>query len=168
MAITDHTKGLGTTQGLNAAGVAQRHQEILAVCEVYAERIRLLEGLEVDIRADVRLDLPDEILSRMDIVIASIHSAFGQSREQITGRLVRTIHNPHVDVIGHPSGRLLGERQPYLVEWDDVFHAAAEHGVALEINAFPNRLDLNDTLARAAVGSCSSWIATRIRWSICR
>lgn len=150
LAITDHTKGLGVTHGLDAARVAERHGEIVAARQRCGPGLHLLEGLEVDIRADGHLDLPDEILETMDIVVASIHSAFAQSKGQITKRLVGAIRNPHVDVIGHPSGRLLGEREAYPVDWDEVFTAAARHGVALEINAFPNRLDLNDTLAREA------------------
>ncbi len=150
LAITDHTKGLGVAHGLDAARVAERHAELEAVKRKYAGRIHVLEGLEVDIRADGRLDLPDEILGRMDIVVASIHSAFAQPKAQLTRRLVGAIENPHVDILGHPSGRLLGEREEYPVEWDAVFRAAAARGVALEINAFPNRLDLSDTLAREA------------------
>jgi DNA polymerase (family X) len=150
LAITDHTKGLGVAHGLDAARVAERHTEIVGVKRKHGDRIHLLEGLEVDIRADGRLDLPDEILKEMDLVVASIHSAFAQTKQQFTRRLAGAIENPHVDIIGHPSGRLLGEREEYPVEWDVVFRAAATHGVALEINAFPNRLDLNDALAREA------------------
>ena len=150
LAITDHTKGLGITHGLDAARVAERHEEIVAVRRTFGDRLHLLEGLEVDIRADGQLDLPDEILGTMDIVVASIHSAFAQSKQQITRRLLGAIANPHVDIIGHPSGRMLGEREAYPVAWDEVFEAAEQHGVALEINAFPNRLDLNDVLAREA------------------
>lgn len=150
LAVTDHTQGLGITHGLDAARVADRHDEFVTLRRSYGDRIHLLEGLEADIRADGRLDLPDEILQQMDIVVASIHSAFAQSQHQITRRLVGAIHNPHVDIIGHPSGRMLGEREAYPVAWDEVFEAAERHGVALEINAFPNRLDLNDTLAREA------------------
>jgi DNA polymerase (family X) len=149
-AITDHTKGLGITHGLDAARIAERHEEIVAVRRTFGDRLHLLEGLEVDIRADGQLDLPDEILGTMDIVVASIHSAFAQSKQQITRRLLGAIDNPHVDIIGHPSGRMLGEREAYPVAWDEVFEAAERHGVALEINAFPNRLDLNDALAREA------------------
>ncbi len=123
-------------------------------------RIHLLEGLEVDIRADGHLDLPDKILETMEIVVASIHSAFAQSKAQITTRLLGAIRNRHVDVIGHPSGRLLGEPEAYPVDWDEVFTAAARHGVALEINAFPNRLDLNDTLAREAHRRGGPWSST--------
>lgn len=151
LAITDHTKGLGIARGLDAARVAERHKEIEAIKRTYDGRLHVLEGLEVDIRADRRLDLPDEILRTMDIVVASIHSAFAQTKAQMTGRLLAAIENPHVDILGHPSGRLLGEREEYPVDWNAVFKAAAAHGVALEINAFPNRLDLSDVRAREAL-----------------
>jgi DNA polymerase (family 10) len=150
LAITDHTKGLGVARGLDAARVAERHDELQTVKRTYGRRIHVLEGLEVDIRADGHLDLPDEILSRMDIVVASIHSAFDQPKAQMTRRLLGAIENPHVDILGHPSGRLLGEREGYPVDWNAVFEPAAGHHVALEINAFPNRLDLSDTAAREA------------------
>jgi DNA polymerase (family X) len=150
LAVTDHTKGLGVAHGLDAARVAERHTEIEAIKRTYRGRLHVLEGLEVDIRADGRLDLPDEILKDMDIVVASVHSAFAQTKAQMTARLIGAIENPHVDILGHPSGRLLGEREEYPVDWGAVFKAAAARGVALEINAFPNRLDLSDVRAREA------------------
>jgi DNA polymerase (family 10) len=150
LAITDHTKGLAVAHGLDAARVAERHRELQAIKRTYGRRIHALEGLEVDIRADGHLDLSDEILSQMDIVVASIHSAFAQPKAQMTRRLLSAIENPHVDILGHPSGRLLGEREAYPIDWNAVFEAAATHRVALEINAFPNRLDLSDTAAREA------------------
>jgi DNA polymerase (family 10) len=150
VAITDHSGGLGVAHGLDAGRIAERHGEIEAAKRRYHTKIHVLEGIEVDIRADGRLDLPDGILSELDIVVASIHSAFAQDKARLTRRLVGAIANPHVDIIGHPSGRLLGTRDEYPVEWGDVFRAAARHGTALEINAFPNRLDLRDTLAREA------------------
>ncbi len=150
LAITDHSRGLGVAHGLDAARAAERRGELRAVARAYGDRIHVLEGVEVDIRADGRLDLPDEVLQEMDVVVASVHSAFAQTKEQLTRRLVGAIENPHVDVLGHPTGRLLGERDEYPVDWDEVFRAAARRGTALEINAFPNRLDLRDTLAREA------------------
>jgi DNA polymerase (family 10) len=149
-AITDHTKGLGVAHGLDEKRVKARHKEIEQVRKKLGSKIHILEGLEVDIRADGHLDLSDDTLKEMDIVVASIHSAFAQPKGQITQRLVGAIQNPHVDILGHPSGRLLGQREAYPVEWDDVFQAAAKTGVALEIDAFPNRLDLSDVLAREA------------------
>jgi DNA polymerase (family 10) len=104
----------------------------------------LLSGTEMDIRSDGSLDYPEEVLKRLDIVIASIHSGFRQSREQITKRLVSAIHNPYVSIIAHPTGRIIGDRDAYEVDMDAVLKAAAETGTAMEINAYPFRLDLND------------------------
>ena len=111
---------------------------------------RLIAGTEVDIRSNGEIDFPDEVLRKMEIVIASIHSGFKQSSEKITRRLITAIQNPYVTVIAHPSGRLIGERDPYDVDMDAVFQAARETGTALEINAYPLRLDLNDVYAKKA------------------
>jgi len=111
---------------------------------------RVFMGAEVDIRSDSTLDLPDEVLRQLDIVVASIHSGFKQSREQLTGRLVAAIRNPYVSVIAHPTGRLIGERDAYDVDMERVFAALKESGKAIEMNAYPLRLDINDTLARKA------------------
>jgi DNA polymerase (family 10) len=113
--------------------------------------ITLLTGTEMEIRRDGSLDFPDEVLARLDWVIASVHSGFNQSEEQITGRIVSAIENPHVDCIGHPTGRLIGKREPYAVDLEAVFRAAARTGTVLEINSFPERLDLVDAHARRAI-----------------
>ena len=105
---------------------------------------------ECDILADGSMDLADDCLAALDIVIASIHSAFHLDRQQMTDRIIRAIENPHVDVIGHPTGRLLLKRAPFAVDIEAVIDAAARHGVALEINSQVDRLDLNDTHARLA------------------
>jgi DNA polymerase (family 10) len=105
----------------------------------------------VEILSDGGLDYPDEVLAELDIVTASIHSGLRQGREKITERLLKAIRNPHVDVIGHPTGRLLPDREPSDLDLEAVFAAAAESGVALEINANPSRLDLEDVQARRAV-----------------
>jgi DNA polymerase (family 10) len=107
-------------------------------------------GAEVDIRNDCTLDLPDEVLNKLDIVVASVHSGFRQDREQITKRLVSAIKNPYVTVIAHPTGRLIGERDAYEVDMEKVFSAAKEAGKAMELNAYPLRLDINDTYAKRA------------------
>jgi len=106
--------------------------------------------VEVNIKADGSLDLPAEMLAKLDIVTASIHSSFFQSQEQITKRLLLACENPHVDIIGHPSGRLLGRREAYDVDWEKLFQTAAKTQTALEINAFPDRLDLKDSLCQSA------------------
>ena len=112
----------------------------------------MLAGTEVDILSNGSLDFPDEVLEKLDIVVASIHSGFNQSRDCITGRIVSAMENPHVDIIAHPTGRLLGTREPYAVDMGRVIEVAAATGTALEINAYYERLDLNDADARRAAG----------------
>jgi len=147
IAVTDHTKGLGIARGLNEEKALEEKKEIDALNKKL-RGFKLLMGLEVDIRSDGRMDLPDEILSKMDIVIASIHSGFRQSKEQITKRLVSAMKNPYVSVIAHPTGRLIGERDPYEVDMEHILKVAKETGTAIEINAYPLRLDLNDIYAK--------------------
>jgi DNA polymerase (family 10) len=113
---------------------------------------KIVKGTEVDIRTDGRLDLADEVLSDLDIVIASIHSGFNQPQEQITRRLLAAIRSPSVTVIAHPTGRLIGERDAYAVDMDAVLREAAKYDVAMEINAYPLRLDLNDQYVKMAKG----------------
>ncbi len=149
IAITDHTKGLGVAHGLDETRLAEEIDLIDRTNRKYAG-FTILKGTEVDIRADGRLDLADEALAGLDIVVASIHSGFKQSREQSTKRLLAAIRNPCVSVIAHPTGRLLGERDAYAVDLDAVLKEAARYGVALEINAYPLRLDLNDAQVRMA------------------
>jgi DNA polymerase (family 10) len=143
IAITDHTKGLGVAHGLDE----KRLQEEIKLIDEANKKLsgfRILKGTEVDIRADGRLDLPDEALVGLDIVVASIHSGFKQPQQQITQRLLAAIRNPCVSVIAHPTGRLIGERDAYAVDMEAVLKKAAKYGVAMEINAYPLRLDLND------------------------
>lgn len=149
IAITDHTKGLGVARGLNEDKLAEEMAEIKAINR-RSKGFRLLMGVEVDIRSDYTLDLPDKVLKGLDIVVASIHSGFRQSREQLTKRLVSAIENPYVAVIAHPTGRLIGERDACDIDIERVFAAAKENGKALEINAYPLRLDINDTYAKRA------------------
>ena len=111
---------------------------------------RLLAGVEVDIRGDGRIDFPDEVLKKLDIVVASIHSGFRQGRQQIMKRLAAAMRNPYVSVIAHPTGRLIGERDPYDVDIEEFLGIAKETGTAVEINAYPLRLDLNDVHAKMA------------------
>lgn len=149
IAITDHTKGLGVAHGLDE----KRLSDEVKLIDRANERLsgfKVLKGTEIDIRSDGSLDLPDEALSGLDIVVASIHSGFKQSKDQITRRLISAIRNPCVSVIAHPTGRLIGERDAYEVDIDAVLREAARHGVAMEINAYPLRLDLNDQHVRLA------------------
>jgi DNA polymerase (family 10) len=104
----------------------------------------------VDIRSDGTLDFPDRVLESLDVVVASIHSGFNQPMEKLTGRLIAAMRNPHVDIIAHPTGRIIGERDAYEVDMEAFLEAARQTGTALEINAYPLRLDLSDTYARAA------------------
>jgi DNA polymerase (family 10) len=112
--------------------------------------IRLLAGIECDIRSDGTLDLADDCLAALDIVVVSVHSAFNQERQQMTDRVLRALANPHVDVLGHPTGRMILKRPPYAIDVEAVVDGAARHGVALEINCQVHRLDLNDVHAKLA------------------
>jgi DNA polymerase (family 10) len=149
IAVTDHSKGLGVAHGLDGKRVAEQMAQIDAANRKLPD-FRILKGIEVDIRGDGSLDLPDEVLAGLDIVVASIHSGFKQGREQITSRLLSAVRNPFVSVIAHPTGRLIGERDPYDADMEAIFREAARRGVAMEINAYPLRLDLSDQYARMA------------------
>ena len=149
IAITDHSKGLGIAHGLDEARLAEQINLIDETNRRHAD-FAILKGTEVDIRSDGRLDLSDDALAALDIVVASIHSGFKQPREQITKRLLSAIRNPCVSVIAHPTGRLIGERDAYDVDLEAVLKEAARYGVAMEINAYPLRLDLNDTQVKLA------------------
>jgi DNA polymerase (family 10) len=149
MAITDHSKGLGIARGLSAERLMEEKKEIDAINK-RVKGFRLIAGIEVDIRSSGDMDFPDEILKRLDIVVASIHSGFNQNKAQITKRLVSAMRNPYVSIIAHPTGRLIGERDPYDVDMNEVLNVAKETGTAMEINAYPLRLDLNDVHAKMA------------------
>ncbi|AXF55840.1 DNA polymerase/3'-5' exonuclease PolX [Salicibibacter kimchii] len=149
MAITDHSRFLQVANGLSEARVLRQQEEIRTVNEKYDD-IRIFSGIEMDIRPDGTLDYSDETLRQLDFVIASIHSAFSQPEATIHARLNAALDHPCVDLIAHPTGRLIGKRQGYLVDLDWLFKRAAETGTALELNANPNRLDLSaDALKRA-------------------
>ena len=149
IAITDHSQALAMANGLDEHRALDHAARIRAL-DGAAGGVRLLAGIECDIRADGSLDLADDCLAALDLVVASIHSAFNQDRQQMTARLLRAIEHPYVDVIGHPTGRLILKREPYPFDLDAVVDAAARHGVALEINGHVDRLDLNDVHAKLA------------------
>jgi DNA polymerase (family 10) len=149
LCFCDHSRSLAMTGGLDAARLLAQRQAIRAL-DARMEGIRLLAGIEVDILADGRLDLPDEVLAQLDFVTASIHSGFSQGRERIMHRLTSAMRNPHVRSIGHPSGRLIGRRDPYEVDLEELARGAAQTGVYLEINGSPDRLDLIAPAARRA------------------
>jgi DNA polymerase (family 10) len=131
--------------------VREQCKEIKQIDGSLKDGFHLIQGAEVEILADGSLDYTDDVLAGLDIVIASIHSGLRQPREKITERLIKAINNPNVDVIGHPTGRLFPDRDPSDLDMEAVFKAAAKAGVALEINAHPSRLDLEDVQARRAV-----------------
>jgi DNA polymerase (family 10) len=143
IAITDHSVGRGIAHGLNEERLRQQMAEIKGLNQ-RLEGIRLLSGIEVDIRADGSLDLPDGILSQLDIVAAAVHSAMGQDEERMTRRVLKAMENPNVDILAHPTCRLLGEREAINLNMEELFKAALRTDTALEINARPERLDLKD------------------------
>ncbi len=149
MAITDHSKNLAFANGLDDARAVEHIKRIRATGEKI-EGIRIFAGIEVDILADGSLDLSDSVLEQMDLVIASVHSHFNQSAEEMTARLLRAIENPNVSIIGHPTGRILLRRDAYAYDMDAVLEAAARNKVAMEHNAYPDRLDLCDRHLRMA------------------
>jgi len=151
VAITDHSYGLGIVQGVTADDLFRQKEEIYAVQHELGDSIRILHGIEMEIRADGTLDLPDDVLEELDIVIGALHVSLRQPREQVTQRMLNAIHNPHVDIIAHPTGRIIPDREGADLDMDRILMAAAEYDVALEINANPKRLDLNDIYARRAV-----------------
>jgi DNA polymerase (family 10) len=149
VAITDHSGGIGVAGGLSPERILEQIEAVRAVARA-SEDIHVLTGSEVDIRRDGTLDFQDDILARLDWVVASVHSGFNQPEEQMTERIIHAMENPHVDAIGHPTGRLIGKREPYAVDMEAIFAAAARTKTALEINSFPERLDLVDVHARRA------------------
>jgi DNA polymerase (family X) len=149
MAITDHSKNLAFANGLTDQRALAHIEKIRAV-DKKMNGIRIFAGIEVDILADGTLDLSDSVLEQMDVVIASVHSQFNQDRETMTERLLKAIANPNTSIIGHPTGRLLLRRDAYPFDLDQVLKAAARHKVAMELNSYPDRLDLCDVHLRAA------------------
>ena len=150
IAFTDHSVSLGVTGGLSMDAHKKQAAEIKKIQKQLGDSILVLHASEVEIKADGKLDYPDEFLAGLDLVVASLHTSLRQPRERITQRVINAIRNPHVDIIGHPTGRLIGEREGADLDMDAVLKAAAESGVALEINAHPSRLDLDDVYARRA------------------
>jgi len=150
IAITDHSKNLAMTNGLDDRRALAHVAAIRNVDAEMAGRIRVFAGIEVDILADGALDLEDSTLAEMEIVIASVHTHFAQSREEMTARVLRAIENPYMRILGHPTGRLLLRREPFALDLGLILRRAAELGVAVEHNAAPERLDLNDRDLRLA------------------
>jgi DNA polymerase (family 10) len=149
VAVTDHSKALAMANGLDERR-ALAHAARIRALDAEGIGVRLLAGIECDIRPDGSLDLADDCLAALDLVVASVHSAFDQDGQQMTERLLRAVENPHVDILGHPTGRRILQREPYPFDVVKVIDAAAARGVALEINCQKHRLDLNDVHARLA------------------
>jgi len=150
LGITDHSKVAAYAGGLSEDDLRRQGEEIDRLNEELAGRLRILKGTECDILRDGSLDYSNEVLAGLDFVVASIHSNFNLSPQEQTKRLLRAIANPYVDIIGHPTGRILLERGGYELDMDAVIEAAAQHGVCIEINAHPSRLDLDWRLVRKA------------------
>lgn len=149
MAVTDHSPAVAVARGLSADRLERQWEEIESV-RAELPGIRIFRGMEVDILGDGSLDLPDTHLERLDIVIVSIHSGMRMSGERMTERVLTALSHPCVDVLAHPTGRLINERDPYDIDLDAVFHAAIENDVAIELNSRPHRLDLRDVHLRRA------------------
>jgi len=147
--ITDHSQSLGIAGGLGPERLRTQIKEINELNQTLTD-IKIMKGMEVDILSDGSLDMDAELLDKLDLVIGSIHTGFKQSKERITGRIIKAMESGFVDLIGHPSGRLIGERDAYEVDWDVVFKAAKKHKVAMEINSYPLRLDLTDIMIKKA------------------
>jgi DNA polymerase (family 10) len=146
--VSDHSRSTAIANGLGVERLRAQREAIRALQPRH--RIRILAGSECDILADGTLDFPDEVLRDLDVVLAAVHSRFKQPRAEMTARIVRALGNPWVNVLAHPTGRLLGSRDPYDVDLEAVLAAARAHGKAVEINASPDRLDLGDVHARRA------------------
>lgn len=149
LAVTDHSPHIGVTQGLDEEALRARIDEIDEV-DAHYDDLRVLKGIEVDILKDGSLDLSDEVLGRLDVVLGAVHANFDLSRAAQTERIIRAMDNPNFMILAHPTGRRIGERPPYDVDVERLIDAALERGCFLEINASPERLDLNDVDARMA------------------
>ncbi len=147
MAITDHSGSLKVAGGLSPQEIREQHKE-LELIKDKLDGFTILKGIEVDILPDGSLDMPEEILKELDIVIASVHTNFRMEEKEMTDRIIKAISNPYVNILAHPTGRILLERDPYKVDMDKVLKVAGERGVIMEINSSPERLDLNETLIR--------------------
>jgi DNA polymerase (family 10) len=149
IAITDHSQSLAMANGLDERRALAHAARIRAV-DAEGIGVRLLAGIECDIKPDGSLDLADDCLAALDIVIVSVHSAFNQDQQEMTDRLLRALENPYVDILGHPTGRKILKREPYPFDVAAVVDRAAARGVALEINCQVDRLDLGDVHAKLA------------------
>ncbi|MHC1610513.1 MAG: DNA polymerase/3'-5' exonuclease PolX [Candidatus Methanospirareceae archaeon] len=153
IAVADHSPAVGIAGGLNESKIAKRQEEIERTNERLEDeglKFRVLSAVEVDIKPDFSMDFSDEILKSMDVVVGAIHTKFSQDRETMTKRIITAMEDPNVDIIAHPTGRLLRKRDPYEVDMERLMTAAKETGTILELNSFPERLDLNDMHCKMA------------------
>jgi len=153
IAVADHSPAVGIAGGMTEDKIAERQIEIEIVntrFEAEGTRFRVLSAAEVDIKSDFSMDYKDEILKELDVVLGSVHSKFSQDRDTMTKRIITAMENPHVDIIAHPTGRILGKREPYDVDMAKLMETAKATGTILELNSFPTRLDLKDVHCRMA------------------
>jgi len=151
IAITDHSQSLTIARGLDIDRLRAQRKEIEEAREVIGSDFRIFHGVELEIKLDGTLDLPDDVLAWLDIVVASVHSGLRQPGEQVTQRTFNALRNPHVDILGHPTGRLINQREPSAMDVGAVIKEAAKTGTALEINSAPDRLDLDDAYVKDAM-----------------
>ena len=153
LVITDHTKRLAMAHGLDEERLLSQMSAIDKVQKKLGSKIRVLKGTECDILKDGSLDLPDSVLAKLDVVGVSLHSFFNLPEAEQTERALRAIRNPHTDIFFHPTGRLIGKREACKLDMERIIRAAKETGTVLEVNSFPDRLDLKDDHVRMAVGA---------------
>ena len=153
IAITDHSQSLRIANGLSPERLRTQIEVVRKADELGGGRVRVLAGSEVDIKADGSLDFPSSLLKDLDIVIGSVHSRFKMEKNEMTKRVVTAVSSGQIDILGHPTGRLIGKRAPYALDLEKVFSAARDSGVCMELNSFPDRLDLADANCRHAMNS---------------
>jgi len=150
LVVSDHTQSLAVANGLSPERFRQQREAIERI-NARSQGFQLLQGCELEICADGSLDLNDDVLAGFDVVVASVHTGLRQERERVTERVLRAVRNPHVDVIGHLTGRLLGQREESAVDVEAVLQEAARTGTAIEVNGIPERLDLDDVHIQRAL-----------------
>jgi len=153
IAVADHSPAVGIAGGMTAEKIRKRQEEIEKLNTRFEDEdinFRVLAASEVDIKSDFSMDFPDDVLESLDVVVGAIHTKFTQDRETMTKRIVTAIENPNVDIIAHPTGRLLGKRDPYEVDMELLMESARDTGTIMELNSFPGRLDLNDVHCKMA------------------
>ncbi|MCP4542043.1 MAG: DNA polymerase/3'-5' exonuclease PolX [Chloroflexi bacterium] len=149
--VTDHSRSLSVAGGLTVDDARRQRVEVEKTNRQMGDDFQLLAGIEVEVRADGALDFDDEVLAEFDLVVAAVHTGLRQDRDRVTARMLAAIRNPHVDIIAHPTGRIIDQREGADLDMEAIFRAAAETGTAMEINAYPGRLDLCDAHVRRAI-----------------